>query len=78
MLKSSVPFFTVVLERMFFWEGGDIDRRVDLSLVPIVGGVAMASYYEVNFNWTGFLAALVASVITGTLFRLASMPILTY
>ncbi len=33
---------------MFFWEGGDIDRRVDLSLVPIVGGITMASYYEVS------------------------------
>lgn len=53
------------MERIFFWEGGEIDRRVDLSLLPIVGGVAMASYYEVNFNWTGFIAALVASVITG-------------
>eukprot|EP00029_Vermamoeba_vermiformis_P009878 TRINITY_DN5075_c0_g1_i2.p1 TRINITY_DN5075_c0_g1~~TRINITY_DN5075_c0_g1_i2.p1 ORF type:complete len:341 (+),score=60.68 TRINITY_DN5075_c0_g1_i2:96-1118(+) len=71
-VKSSVPFFTVVLERMFFWEGGDIDRRVDLSLVPIVGGVAMASYYEVNFNWTGFLAALVASVITALMAIMSS------
>lgn len=71
-----MPFFTVVLERLFFWEGGDIDRRVDLSLIPIVGGVAMASYYEVNFNWTGFIAALVASVITGKLFSLPSTVIL--
>lgn len=71
-VKSSVPFFTVILERIFFWEGGEIDRRVDLSLLPIVGGVAMASYYEVNFNWTGFIAALVASVITALMAIMSS------
>jgi solute carrier family 35 protein E3 len=63
-VKSSVPFFAVVLERNFFWDGSEIDRRIDLSLVPIVGGVAMATYGEVNFNWIGFLTALIASVIT--------------
>jgi 1,4-dihydroxy-2-naphthoate octaprenyltransferase len=54
------------LERNFFYDGSEIDRRIDLSLVPIVGGVAMATYGEVNFNWIGFLTALIASVITGS------------
>jgi solute carrier family 35 protein E1 len=33
-----------------------------LTLVPIVGGVLMASLTEVTFNWTGFLSALFSNI----------------
>ena len=35
-----------------------------LTLIPVVIGVMMATWTEVNFNWPGFLCALVASVTT--------------
>ena len=41
------------------------DRRLYFSLIPIVGGVALASFTEVNFNLIGFACALIASVVHG-------------
>jgi hypothetical protein len=42
---------------------GDIPALpVLLTLLPIVGGVIMASLSEVTFNWTGFLAALFSNI----------------
>ncbi|XP_047170823.1 triose phosphate/phosphate translocator, non-green plastid, chloroplastic-like [Vigna umbellata] len=32
------------------------------SLIPIVGGVALASMTEVSFNWIGFITAMAANV----------------
>jgi solute carrier family 35 protein E1 len=32
------------------------------SLIPVVGGVALASTSEVTFNWPGFLAAMGSNV----------------
>jgi drug/metabolite transporter (DMT)-like permease len=70
-VKSSVPFFTVVLET--FWLRVDQkDRRIFQSLVPIVGGVVLASWTEAEFEMTGFLAALLASVVSALLSILTS------
>jgi solute carrier family 35 protein E1 len=33
-----------------------------VTLVPIVGGVIMASLSETTFNWTGFLAAMFSNI----------------
>ena len=63
-MQSSVPFFTVMLET-FLFRTPPSDRRIYVSLVPIVGGVVLATYTEANFEMTGFVAALIASVITG-------------
>ena len=55
-IKAMEPLFSVVLSSMFL---GDVpSAAVVLTLVPIVGGVAMASMTEMSFNWTGFLAAM--------------------
>ena len=35
-----------------------VSLRVWLSLLPIVGGVALASATEASFNWAGFVAAM--------------------
>lgn len=64
-VKSSVPFFTVLLER--FVLGTAQDKMVYASVIPIVGGVSLASWTEQQFEMKGFLAALVASVVTAWL-----------
>jgi len=61
-IKSSVPAFTVLLQVLFFKKSFSWDTY--LALVPVVGGVGIASWAEVNFVKVGFYAALVASVIT--------------
>ncbi|CAI9111189.1 OLC1v1011345C1 [Oldenlandia corymbosa var. corymbosa] len=59
-IKAMEPFFTVVLavlflrERPSFW--------VVASLVPIVGGVALASFTEASFNWIGFGSAMASNL----------------
>lgn len=70
-VKSSVPFFTVVLETLWL-RVDQKDNRVFQSLVPIVGGVVLASWTEAEFEMTGFLAALFASVVTALLSILTS------
>lgn len=49
-VKASEPFFTVLLSAFFL---GEVPSPLVLgSLVPIVGGVALASLTEVSFNWS--------------------------
>jgi solute carrier family 35 protein E1 len=48
-IKASEPFFTVLLSAFFLGEWPSL--LVLGSLVPIVGGVALASLTEVSFNW---------------------------
>eukprot|EP00210_Caulerpa_lentillifera_P000980 g944.t1 len=55
-IKALEPFFSVALSAMFLGEKPTV--LVMLSLFPIVGGVAMASFSEASFNWTGFLTAM--------------------
>merc|ERR1711871_757659 len=55
-IKAMEPFFSVVLSAIFL---GDVaPPAVVLTLVPIVGGVALASATEASFNWAGFVAAM--------------------
>mmetsp|Transcript_9931 Transcript_9931/g.29989 ORF Transcript_9931/g.29989 Transcript_9931/m.29989 type:complete len:343 (-) Transcript_9931:341-1369(-) len=55
-IKAMEPFFSVVLSALFL---GDVPSLAVLAtLVPIVGGVALASMAEVSFNWLGFLTAM--------------------
>jgi len=86
-VKSLVPAFTVTLQVIFL--GQSSSRATYLSLIPVVGGVALASFNEVNFEMTGFTAALVAclttsiqSVVSGLLLggtvKLDSMNLLYY
>ncbi|KAE9620128.1 hypothetical protein Lal_00040295 [Lupinus albus] len=59
-IKAMEPLFTVVLsslllgERPTFW--------VVSSLIPIVGGVVLASMTEVSFNWVGFSTAMASNL----------------
>ncbi|XP_048548064.1 phosphoenolpyruvate/phosphate translocator 1, chloroplastic, partial [Triticum urartu] len=59
-IKAMEPFFSVLLSAMFL---GELPTPwVVLSLLPIVGGVALASISEASFNWAGFLSAMASNV----------------
>ncbi|KAL0341531.1 UNVERIFIED_CONTAM: Triose phosphate/phosphate translocator, non-green plastid, chloroplastic [Sesamum calycinum] len=59
-IKAMEPFFSVVLSAMFLGEFPTI--WVVSSLVPIVGGVALASLTEASFNWAGFWSAMASNL----------------
>ncbi|KAM7273722.1 hypothetical protein ACFE04_028386 [Oxalis oulophora] len=59
-IKAMEPFFSVVLSAMFLGEMPTL--WVVGSLLPIVGGVALASISEASFNWAGFLSAMASNV----------------
>lgn len=59
-IKAMEPFFSVALSALFL--GDKPSFFVMLSLVPIVGGVGLASLSEATFNWKGFSAAVASSV----------------
>ena len=58
--QAMEPFFSVTLSALFLGEAPTLP--VVLSLLPVVGGVALASASEVTFNWPGFLAAMGSNV----------------
>jgi solute carrier family 35 protein E2 len=55
-VKSSAPFFTVLFSWMLLRERTSL--MVNLSLVPVVGGLAICSATEISFNMIGFYAAV--------------------
>ena len=59
-LQAMEPFFSVLLSSLFLGESPSLP--VIASLLPVVGGVALASTSEVTFNWPGFLAAMGSNV----------------
>ncbi|CAM8965327.1 unnamed protein product [Rhodiola kirilowii] len=59
-IKALEPFFTVVLSALFL--GLRPSPWVVSSLLPIVGGVALASLTEASFNWIGFWSAMASNV----------------
>ncbi|OSX77158.1 hypothetical protein BU14_0159s0013 [Porphyra umbilicalis] len=59
-VKATEPFFSVALTPSIL---GDIPTwGILISLLPIVGGVALASFTEASFNWAGFLSAVGSNV----------------
>nr|CAB3456740.1 unnamed protein product [Digitaria exilis] len=59
-IKAMEPFFSVLLSAIFL---GELPTPwVVLSLLPIVGGVALASFTEASFNWAGFWSAMASNV----------------
>ncbi|GMY13339.1 phosphoenolpyruvate/phosphate translocator 2, chloroplastic-like [Fagus crenata] len=60
-IKSMEPFFTVILSALFL--GARPTLWVVSSLLPIVGGVALASFTEASFNWTGFYSAMASNLV---------------
>jgi hypothetical protein len=52
---------TVVLQWLVW--GKTFDRRVWLSLLPVVGGIVLTSFTELSFNLAGFLAAFLGCMV---------------
>ncbi|KAL9264544.1 Phosphoenolpyruvate/phosphate translocator 1, chloroplastic-like protein [Drosera capensis] len=59
-IKAMEPFFSVVLSVMF--SGEMLTPWVVLSLLPIAGGVALASMAEASLNWAGFWSAMASNL----------------
>merc|ERR1711871_819930 len=65
IVKASEPVVSAVLmaimmNKYFAWQ-------VYASLIPIVGGVAIASASELSFTWLGFIAAMLSNVSSALL-----------
>ncbi|CAG7730047.1 unnamed protein product [Allacma fusca] len=58
-VKASQPIFTVAFIRIAFQKKQT--GLVYLSLIPILGGVGLASYSEDTFNISGFISVLIAT-----------------
>jgi len=55
-VKSTAPAFTVIISRMLL--GEITGYYVKLSLIPVMGGLALCSANELSFHLIGFFAAL--------------------
>ncbi len=59
-VKSSAPAFTVLIAWLLLHEKTGL--YVNLSLIPVMGGLALCSANELSFNVLGFAAAIGANV----------------
>ena len=59
-VKSSAPIFTVLISRVL--AGEHTGMYTQLSLIPIMGGLALCSAYELSFNIPGFVASLSTNI----------------
>ncbi|KAF7840653.1 glucose-6-phosphate/phosphate translocator 2, chloroplastic [Senna tora] len=60
IIKSGEPAFSVLVSR--FLLGDTFPIPVYLSLLPIIGGCALAAVTELNFNMTGFMGAMISNL----------------
>ncbi|KAK4744112.1 hypothetical protein SAY87_010424 [Trapa incisa] len=60
IIKSGEPAFSVLVSR--FLLGETFPVSVYLSLLPIIGGCALAAVTELNFNMIGFMGAMISNL----------------
>ncbi|XP_038677625.1 solute carrier family 35 member E2A [Scyliorhinus canicula] len=60
-IKSSAPIFTVIMSRLILGEYTGL--WVNMSLMPIMGGLALCTITEISFNMLGFSAALSTNIM---------------
>ncbi|XP_068639082.1 glucose-6-phosphate/phosphate translocator 2, chloroplastic-like [Aristolochia californica] len=60
IIKSGEPAFSVLVSR--FLLGETFPVPVYLSLLPIIGGCALAAVTELNFNVIGFMGAMISNL----------------
>ncbi|XP_056171796.1 glucose-6-phosphate/phosphate translocator 2, chloroplastic isoform X1 [Syzygium oleosum] len=60
IIKSGEPAFSVLVSR--FLLGDTFPFSVYLSLLPIIGGCALAAVTELNFNMIGFMGAMISNL----------------
>jgi drug/metabolite transporter (DMT)-like permease len=63
-IKSSVPACTLALQ---YLQGQGSPMETNLSIVIVVGGVILATFTEVNFNYIGFWTAMASSFVTAAM-----------
>ncbi|XP_034944969.1 solute carrier family 35 member E2A-like [Chelonus insularis] len=59
-IKSSAPLFTVLISRYLLGERTGL--YVNLSLIPVMGGLALCSVNEISFDFKGFIAAMATNL----------------
>lgn len=59
-IKSSAPLFTVLISRCILGEATGL--YVNLSLIPVMSGLALCSANELSFDTRGFLAAMATNL----------------
>ncbi|XP_044750814.1 solute carrier family 35 member E2A-like [Coccinella septempunctata] len=59
-IKSSAPMFTVLISRFIL--GEQTGLYVNLSLLPVMSGLALCSINEVSFEIRGFIAAMATNL----------------
>ena len=62
-IKTLEPAFNVALSQAIL--GTSTPLPVVATLLPIMGGVALASASDLSFNWTGFIGAMVSNLTFG-------------
>ncbi|CAA7394444.1 unnamed protein product [Spirodela intermedia] len=60
IIKSGEPAFSVLVSRFLLGEA--FPPGVYLSLLPIIGGCALAALTELNFNMIGFMGAMISNL----------------
>nr|XP_016454155.1 PREDICTED: glucose-6-phosphate/phosphate translocator 2, chloroplastic [Nicotiana tabacum] len=60
IIKSGEPAFSVLVSSLLL--GETFPLPVYLSLLPIIGGCALAAVTELNFNLIGFMGAMVSNL----------------
>ncbi|KAH9330595.1 hypothetical protein KI387_002703, partial [Taxus chinensis] len=60
IIKSAEPAFSVMVSR--FLLGEHFPLPVYMSLIPIIGGCALAAVTELNFNMIGFMGAMISNL----------------
>uniref|UniRef100_A0A8B9LHE4 Solute carrier family 35 member E2B n=1 Tax=Astyanax mexicanus TaxID=7994 RepID=A0A8B9LHE4_ASTMX len=65
-VKSSAPIFTVIMSRLILGEYTGF--WVNLSLFPVMAGLALCTATEISFNMLGFSAALSTNIMDWCVF----------
>lgn len=60
IVKAAEPAFAAVLGMVFY--GVVVSRAKWLTLIPVIGGVVLASVSELDFAWSALIAACVANL----------------
>lgn len=60
IIKSAEPAFSVLVSSLLL--GESFPAGVYLSLLPIIGGCALAAVTELNFNMIGFMGAMISNL----------------
>merc|ERR1719229_1136827 len=60
IVKAAEPVFAALIGTLFY--GSTVSAAKWLCLIPVIGGVALASMGEMNFAWAALYTAAIANV----------------